>query len=146
MTNHCQNAITIFRTGMNCAQAVLTTFSKELNFDIESAAEISSGFGGGMGRLQETCGAVTGAFMVLGIYTSRKYSDTAQRKENLYTLIQEFNSRFIAIHQTTNCRLLLGIDLKTPEGRQEMSGQNLSEHVCEKCISDSVLILEELIK
>jgi len=146
MTNHCQNAITIFRTGMNCAQAVLTTFSKELNFDIESAAEISSGFGGGMGRLQETCGAVTGAFMVLGIYTSRKYSDTAQRKENLYTLIQEFNSRFSAIHKTTNCRLLLGIDLKTPEGRRVMSAQNLSEHVCEKCITDSVLILEELIK
>jgi len=99
-----------------------------------------------MGRLQETCGAVTGAFMVLGIYASRKYSDKVERKDHTYALIQDFNKRFSAIHNTTNCRLILGIDLKTPEGRQQMTGQNLSETVCEKCVSDSVKILEELIK
>jgi len=146
MTDHSQKALSIFRSGMNCSQAVLTAFAEDFKFDDNFASEISSGFGGGMGRLQETCGAVTGAFMVLGIYASRKYSDKVERKDHTYALIQDFNKRFSAIHNTTNCRLILGIDLKTPEGRQQMTGQNLSETVCEKCVSDSVKILEELIK
>jgi C_GCAxxG_C_C family probable redox protein len=146
MPDNTQKALAIFRSGKNCAQAVLTAFSEELEFDNDFALALSSGFGGGMGRLQETCGAATGAFMVLGIYNSRKYADNNERKEHTYAMIQEFNKQFVAIHKTSNCRLLLGIDLKTDEGQQMMRDKNLSELVCEKCVSDSVKILEEFIK
>jgi C_GCAxxG_C_C family probable redox protein len=97
-----------------------------------------------MGRLQETCGAATGAFMVLGIFSSLKYVDNDSRKDHTYAMIQEFNKRFVAIHKTNNCGLLLGVDLKTEEGRQEMKDKNLSEMVCAKCVSDAVNILEDL--
>jgi C_GCAxxG_C_C family probable redox protein len=146
MTDKNQKALTIFRSGMNCAQAVLTAFSDVTKFDNDQASAISSGFGGGMGRLQETCGAATGAFMVIGINNSRRYADIDERKNKSNTMIQEFSKRFIAIHKTTNCRLLLGVDLKSEEGRQIMQQDNLSESICEKCISDSVDILQELIK
>jgi C_GCAxxG_C_C family probable redox protein len=146
MSNQIQKAISIFRSGRNCAQAVLTAFSDDLNFDNDFATEISSGFGGGMGRLQEICGAVTGAFMVLGIYNSRKYTDKDEIRDHTYAMIQEFNKQFSAIHHTNNCRLLLGLDLKTNEGRQTMLEQNLSESVCEKCVADSVRILEGLME
>jgi C_GCAxxG_C_C family probable redox protein len=146
MSRQIQKAISIFRSGRNCAQAVLTAFSDDLNFDNDFATEISSGFGGGMGRLQEICGAVTGAFMVLGIYNSRKYSNKDEIRDHTYAMIQEFNKQFNTIHDTINCRLLLGLDLKTAEGRQTMAEQNLSELVCEKCVIDSVRILEGLME
>ncbi len=56
-----QYAVQLFQSGLNCAQRVLISFSEKLNFDKKLATAISLGFGGGMGRLQETCGAVTGA-------------------------------------------------------------------------------------
>jgi C_GCAxxG_C_C family probable redox protein len=146
MTDNNQKALSLFRSGMNCAQAVLTAFSDVTKFDNDQALAISSGFGGGMGRLQETCGAVTGAFMVIGIKNNCKYADVDERKNKTNTMIQEFSRRFTALNKTTNCRQLLGIDLKTEEGRQIMHDNNLSDIVCAKCIADSVIILEELIK
>lgn len=68
-----EKAIEPFRAGLNCAQAVLAAYSDDLNFDKNLALNISCGFGGGMGRIQETCGAVTGSFMVLSIYNGKKY-------------------------------------------------------------------------
>ncbi len=65
---------------MNCAQAVVIAFSDELDFDREMAARISCGFGGGMGRLQETCGAATGSFMVLGIHVGESIPITGTEK------------------------------------------------------------------
>jgi len=60
-------AINSFRSGYNCAQSVLYAFKDDFDFDENLALDISVGFGGGMERLQEKCGAVTGAFMVMGL-------------------------------------------------------------------------------
>lgn len=99
-----------------------------------------------MGRLQETCGAVTGSFMVIGIYNCNKYSENNDRKEFSYKMIQDFDAQFKAIHGTTNCKALLKCDLKTQEGRQYVKDNGLHDTICEKCIADSVDILEELMK
>ena len=139
-------AISYFRTGLNCAQAVLTAYSDDLEFDNDFASGISCGFGGGMGRLQETCGAVTGSFMVLGIYNTRKYSDNRERKDVTYSMIREFSDKFKSIHGSISCKILLNCDLTTLEGQQYMKENHLSESVCEKCISDSIRIIQELIE
>lgn len=138
------NAISTFKSGLNCAQAVLTAYSDDFGLDNNIALSISCGFGGGMGRLQKTCGAVTGAYMVLSIYSSGKYPENNARKEESYALIQKFSDKFKSIHGTTNCKTLLNCDINTAEGRQSAVDQGLFETVCEKCISDSILILEEL--
>jgi C_GCAxxG_C_C family probable redox protein len=145
MKSKTENAIALFRGGMNCAQSIVIAFSEELDYDREMATRTSCGFGGGMGRLQETCGAVTGSFMVLGIYNCKKYSANRDRKEATYTAIRKFNREFLDIHGTMNCRSLLNIDLKTNEGQRILKENNLSEVVCEKCISDSINIVEGLI-
>ena len=146
MTAIDEKAITTFRSGLNCSQAVLTAYSDELNFDNNLALSVSCGFGGGIGRLQETCGAVTGSFMVLGIYNCKKFSDNKERKEATYSMIQKFSKKFIQINGTTNCLSLLKCDLKTEEGNRYAKVNNLFGTVCEKCISDSVSIINELIE
>jgi C_GCAxxG_C_C family probable redox protein len=140
-----EKAIEGFRSGLNCAQAVLKGYSDTLRFDNEFALNISAGFGGGMGRLQETCGAVTGSYMVLGVYNGMKYTDNKDKKEFTYSMIQKFSDKFISLNGTTNCRALLKCDLRTEEGMQLAHENNLFEEVCEKCIADSFKIIDELI-
>ena len=139
-------AIQSFRSGANCAQAVLTAYSDDLNLDKDLAMSISSGFGGGMGRLQETCGAVTGAFMVLGIHNSNRFTDNQDKKEKTYSMIQKFSQKFQSIHGSIHCSSLLNCDLKTSEGQTYMKENKLVEKVCEKCISTSIGLLEELME
>jgi len=147
MINHIEEkAIAGFRAGLNCSQAVLTAYSDELGFDNNLALAVSCGFGGGMGRLQETCGAVTGSYMVLGVKTCKKLSDNKERKELTYSVIQEFSRKFKKLNGSTNCMDLLKCDLKTEEGNRFAKEHNLFGTVCEKCISDSIEIIEQLIK
>lgn len=139
-----EKAISNFRDGLNCAQAVLTAYASELKIDDHTALSVSCGFGGGMGRLQETCGAATGSFMVMGIYNSNRYSDNKDRKDKTYAMVQEFSKRFVERHGTLKCRELMNCDLNTPEGQQYVRDNNLHEMVCEKCIAGSIRIMGEI--
>jgi C_GCAxxG_C_C family probable redox protein len=141
-----EKAIRTFRSGLNCAQAVFTAYSEEMQFDNKMGLSVSVGFGGGMGRLQETCGAVTGSFMVLGIFNCKKFIDNKDRKEATYAMIQKFSQEFKLINGTTDCLELLKCDLKTEEGNRYAKENNLFGTVCEKCISDSVKTINKLIR
>ncbi len=144
MKSNEEKAIQSFRAGLNCAQSVVTAYSNDLGFDNDLAERISCGFGGGMGRLQETCGAATGAFMVLGIHYCKQYADNKDRKEATYSAIQKFADKFKALHGTLNCKSLLNCDLRTEEGHRYLKDNKLSETVCEKCIADAIRIVAEL--
>ena len=140
-----EKAIALFTSGLNCAQSVTTAYSEKLNFDNTFALNFSCGFGGGMGRLQETCGAVTGAFMVISIFNGQKYTENGVKKIMTYSMIQDFNSKFLARHKTINCRALLDCDLTTEEGLHYLQENNLHEKVCEKCIRSAIQIINALI-
>ena len=140
-----EKAIQSFQSGLNCAQSVVTAYADRLNFDPDLAAGLSCGFGGGMGRLQQTCGALTGAFMVLGIQNSRKYTDRAERKNVTYTQVQQLNEAFRQHQGATDCRALLGCDLRTPEGMKFHQETNQSKTICEKCIAASIEILDGIV-
>ncbi len=139
-----QTAKKLFRSGLNCAQTVLAAYAGDFKLDADMAQSISCGFGAGMGKLQKTCGAVTGSFMVLGLYNSQKYQENQERKEKTSTMIQSFSDKFLSAYGTMECRELLNCDLKTDEGRKYANENNLFGSVCEKCIVDSVKILNEL--
>jgi C_GCAxxG_C_C family probable redox protein len=138
------NAINSFRSGLNCAQSVIGTFSDQYGIDKDTALMLSCGFGAGMGRLQETCGAVTGSFMAISIHICKNVTGNKERKEQSYSLIREFDRRFKEIHGSCRCADLLKIDLKTPEGQHEFHDKKMNEEICEKCIADAVGIVEEM--
>ena len=143
--NNTERAVTCFRGGCNCAQAILSTYSEALGLDRETALRIAAGFGGGMGRMGEVCGAVTGAFMVLGLHGGAASAADAQAKERTYTLVREFANRFTARHGCLHCRQLLGCDLSTPEGLQAAKDRQLFTTLCPKLVGDAAAILEEMI-
>ncbi len=108
MKNHSEKAAELFVNGCNCSQAVFGAFAEDCGIDFETALKLSSSFGGGMGRLRETCGAVTGMFMVAGLL--KGYADTSDKeaKDNHYKLIQELANEFKSVYHTYNCNELLG--------------------------------------
>jgi C_GCAxxG_C_C family probable redox protein len=141
-----EKALSLFNSDYNCSQSVLSAYSDYLDLDNEFALSVSCGFGSGMGRLQGTCGAVTGAYMVFSVYCSNKFSNNSDRKSNSYLMIQEFNNKFIQKHNTTDCKSLLNCDLRTEEGQQQFYADNLIESVCVNCIKDSVKMIKDQIE
>ena len=137
--------IRAFREDKNCSQAVLAGYADRFQIQEDHILSIASGFGAGMGRLQRTCGAVSGAYMVIGLYAGSKSTNNTERKEYAYSMIQEFTKKFEEKKETTQCEDLIKCDLKTPEGRQYFEDHNLKEKVCENCILLSLNILDELI-
>jgi|GEM_PF-3428755 len=94
MNNRSKLAKELFEQGHNCAQSVLLPFCEELGLEKDMALRLASSFGGGMGRLKEVCGALTAAFMVIGLKKGYTYPVTSEQKEKYYLLIQSFAEKF----------------------------------------------------
>jgi len=140
-----EKVIHSFYNGMNCAQSILTAYADHLKFDPAFALSVSSGFGGGMGKLQKTCGAVTGSFMALGIYNSQKHFENIEARNATNEMIQKFTVDFEAIHGSLDCKALLDCDFTTDEGENQFKDKDLKKIVCSKCLADSVKLIEALI-
>ena len=94
-----------------------------------------------MARMGETCGAVTGAFMVLGL----KYAVGKESKEKLYGLVNEFAKKFKSRNGSTLCKELLGCSIGTPEGMKAVKEKRLIDTLCSKLVKDAAEILEEML-
>jgi C_GCAxxG_C_C family probable redox protein len=109
----------------------------------KTAMQISAGFAGGM-RLEYTCGAVTGAFMVLGLRHSGEYCEAATGRADVYARVLDFTKRFRERNGSIVCRELLGSDISTPEGRQQAHERNLFKTTCVKMVEEAAGMLEEM--
>ena len=138
------NAVALFGSGFNCAQAVLMAFAKEMGLDPGVAAKLASGFGGGMGRMAGICGAVTGAYLVLGLKHGAASAEDKEAKEKVYRLVKEFADKFRARHGSVVCRDLLKCDISTVPGLEEAKKMGVFGTVCPKMVRDAVEILEEM--
>lgn len=105
-------AKSLFMQGYNCSQAVICAFSDFTGIDDELAMKISSPFGGGMGRLREVCGAVSGMFMVLGLLEGYSDVENVALKTELYTKVQALAGTFEDKNGSYICRELLGLNTK----------------------------------
>lgn len=132
------NAVKYFNEGYNCAQSVVLSFQDVLAADNETIVNIASGFGGGMGRLQKTCGALTGSFMVISLYNSENIGDESERKDRTNKLIQDLEHDFVSNFGFSDCSPLTGVDLKTEEGRDELAEVQRETKICERSISACV--------
>lgn len=134
--------------GYGCAQAVLASFAQDYGLSEEAALRIATGFGSGMGRLCEVCGALTGAFMVIGLKHGKVATDGSRygsNTETTYRLVAELAEKFRAKNGSIYCRELIGHDLRVPEERAKVVELGLFSTTCRKCILDSVELLEECI-
>ena len=124
---------------------MLSSFGEELGLERELALRVAGAFGGGMARMGETCGAVTGALMAIGLkYGMTQVKDEAAR-EKTYKLAQEFMTRFKARHNSLVCRELLGYDLSSPEESKAAHDKGLFSTLCPQFVRDAVEIVEQIL-
>ena len=139
-----EQAKAYFTQGYNCAQAVFLTFSEELGLDKQTALKISSSFGGGMGRMREVCGAVSGMFMAEGLKNG--YSDPADAaaKAALYKRIQNLAAKFKEINGSIICRELLQVETQSSDPNPEpRTREYYKKRPCVELVGDAARILDE---
>ncbi|MBN1376465.1 MAG: C_GCAxxG_C_C family protein [Dehalococcoidia bacterium] len=142
-----ETAVDTFRKGFNCSQAVLSAFCSELGLERPISDRIASGFGGGIGHLAETCGAVTEAVMVIGLKKGMFIPDHPSRSNKLgYELVNSFATEFIKRNNSIKCCDLLGCDISDPEMYLKASQEGRFYNICPKYVSYAVEILENLLE
>jgi C_GCAxxG_C_C family probable redox protein len=134
-----------FTAGFNCAQSVCAAYAEQFGVARKTALKMAAGFGGGIGRMAGTCGAVTGAIMILGLQHGAVEGSDKAAKEYTYAQVKEFARRFVERNQTMECRQLLGCDLSTPEGHQYAAEHNLFKTRCMQLIQDAAIILADML-
>ena len=141
MSERKQKAQELFKAGYNCSQAVLGVFCEDFGLDFETALKISSSFGGGMGRMREVCGTVSGMFMAAGL----AYSDK-NNKAQQYKIVQELAKRFKDKNGSIICReLLAGIESSTSPIPSERTDEYYKKRPCVELVGDAVEIFENFL-
>lgn len=145
--NHVERAKKLFLDGCNCSQAVFLAFNDVTGIDEKTALKLSSSFGGGMGRMREVCGAVSGMFMVAGMLYGYDDIDSSSQKKEHYALIQEMANRFKERHGSIVCRDLLR-SVKTEPGAvpTERTSKFYNERPCTRCVMDAADIMDQVIE
>lgn len=151
---HKEKAMSLFREGYNCAQAVLCAFDDVTGLDRQTSLNISSTFGGGLSRLREICGAVSGAAMVLGtVYGGGEQTDITWRKLQ-YARVQKFAEAFREMNGSYICRELLNSaaqDTKTIEGKEnptpeERTMEYYKKRPCVKIVGIAAELLDQMLE
>lgn len=143
--NDVERAVSCFKSGFCCSQAIFSTYAPRFGVDRDTALKIATGFCGGMGRMGKTCGAVTGAFMLIGLKYGRTTIEDEEAKEKTYRLVREFAEKFTSRNGTIVCNDLLECDISTPEGHQLAEEKNIFDTLCPKLVQDAAEIVEEML-
>lgn len=147
MIDHSKRAAELFEGGYNCAQAVFCAFCDLTGMELDEAARLSSSFGGGMGRMREVCGAVSGMLMVLGKLYGYDDPKDKEAKTAQYALIQRLAGEFKDMHGSIVCRELLG-EKKCDNGYvpEDRTPEYYNARPCTKLCMDCAYLLDSYIK
>jgi C_GCAxxG_C_C family probable redox protein len=137
-------AVCCFREGFNCSQALLATYGEQFGLDRELALKMANVFGAGMG-MGAICGAVTGAFMIIGARYGKSTADDQQSSDRACGIADDFVNEFVSRNKSIVCRELLGCDVSTPEGMKFIRENELLRTLCPKFVQDAAEIIEQIL-
>ena len=140
-----KEAVTLFQQGFNCAQAVLSVFAPDLGLDRGIARRISHGFGAGIARTDDTCGALSAAIMAIGLRYGSTRADDIAAKEKTYAVVAEFLKEFKSRYGSLACTDLLGYNLSDPQQFAEAKTHKVVMERCPAFVRGAVELVETLI-
>ena len=139
MTNE-EKSSELFTKGYNCSQSVLGAFCEDDGLELSTALRLTAGFGGGM-RCGDTCGAVTGALMAIGLKCGHNAELDQEQKQFCNEKMSEYIEQFVAANGSVMCRDLLGLDIRRPDDHQAPAAQDGHKNICPKLVASGVSIL-----
>ncbi len=142
-----KKAMALFKEGYNCSQAVMLAFADKYDIEESAAVKLASSFGGGMGRMREVCGAVSGMFMVAGLLYGYDDPKAREEKADHYARIQELAAEFTKLNGSIVCRELLGLSQKKDEPTpSERTDEYYKKRPCEQLVGIAAAIMEQYIE
>lgn len=145
MSGRGERAEAYFRDGYNCAQAVVLAYADRMGLDKCQAAKMVSPFGGGMGRLREVCGAVSGMFLVYGAVHGYAELADPDAKRDVYRAVQEMAGRFRKLNGSIVCGKLLGLPGAQKPEPEERTESFYRKRPCAQLVRIAAEIVEEFI-
>jgi C_GCAxxG_C_C family probable redox protein len=143
MSEKSEKAKELFKSGYNCSQSVLGVFCEELGMDFDTAMKIACPFGGGMGRMREVCGTVSGMFLASGLAFSAA-DNSAENKANQYKIVQELAQKFKDKNGSIICReLLQGVTSDNTPIPSDRTQEYYKKRPCVELVGDAVEIFEQ---
>ena len=141
MEDRVQKAVELFKSGYNCSQSVVAAFADMYGFTQEQALRMGASFGGGIGRMRETCGAACGMFLVA------EATDREGKAAN-YAVVQELAAEFKKRNGSLICGELLGLKKKEPVSNvpEERTAQYYSKRPCAKMVEEAARIWSEYLE
>lgn len=137
-------AVARFKEGFRCSQAVLEAWAPDFGLDPMLARTMSLPLAGGS-ALGGECGAVTGAFLVIGLKCGVSRSDDPEGFKAVFTKVRELADGFKSLHSTLNCSDLLGLDVFSEEGLQEFKEREMKMSHCVRYVEDAMNLLEQVL-
>ena len=143
-----EKAVSLFKEGFNCSQAVVAAFADQYGFTREQALRMSASFGGGIGRMRETCGAACGLFMLAGLETGATEGANREGKAANYALVQELAEEFKRRNGALRCADLLGLSSKEPvvSTPEQRTSQYYAKRPCAKMVEEAARIWSEYLE
>lgn len=138
-----EKAESLFKEGYNCSQAVLLAFADKIGIDEKTAALLASPFGGGMGRMREVCGAVSGMFMAAGLLKGYSSPEAREEKTELYSSVQSLAEKFAEENGSIICRELLGLSEKQSPVPEKRTAEYYKKRPCATLCKIAADILSE---
>ncbi len=138
-------AVQLFLKGFSCSQAVFSAYCKDLGLDAQTGAMIAAPFRAGMGRMGRTCGALTGAFMVLGLKFGDSIPGETEKRDRICALVQEMDEEFTTRNGSSVCNVLVGCDISSPEQRAKAAERGVFKTLCPKFVRDAAEIAGAII-
>ena len=144
MEDRIQKAVELFKSGYNCSQSVVAAFADMYGFTQEQALRMGASFGGGIGRMRETCGAACGMFLVAGLETGATEATDREGKAANYAVVQELAAEFKKRNGSLICGELLGLKKKDPVSTR--TAQYYSKRPCAKMVEEAARIWSEYLE
>lgn len=142
---HSEKAAELFLQGYNCAQAVAVAFCDATDLDEKFTAKTVAAFGGGMGRLREVCGAVSGMFFVLSNLYGYDDPDADNEKKQLYARVQDLAENFKAQNGSIICRELLD-NPPTDPNPSPRTAEYYAKRSCVRMVMTAAELMDEFIE
>lgn len=148
MEDRIELAVSLFKEGYNCSQSVVAAFADMYGFTREQALRMSASFGGGIGRMRQTCGAACGLFLVAGLETGCTEGSNREGKEANYKLVQQLAEEFKQRNGSLICAQLLGLDksVPTPATPEARTAEYYKKRPCVKMVEEAARIWVEYLE
>ena len=148
MEDRIELAVSLFKEGYNCSQSVVAAFADMYGFTREQALKMSASFGGGIGRMRQTCGAACGLFLVAGLEAGCTEGRNREGKEANYILVQQLAQEFEKRNGSLICSQLLGLDKSapTPATPEARTAEYYKKRPCVKMVEEAARIWVEYLE